>query len=145
MRDDIFDRIVNIEREILNYKTSQNISSRSIKTYKIESSNEFDLTIGPGHPGYTEFITFTADNQKAPFATIVADIYINGVRYHPETSPAFTYTLFQAHYGGVAADIGLHSNTVYWTFYAARASSDKLEIKFTIYATDTGRLEVIKQ
>ena len=153
-------RIKNLNQEATNLKTSQNTGWDSIRAYKIETTNEFDFdytptfTGGQTEEGISFYAKFTADHQDAPFAKMVAKVWVG--------NSAWFRVGHWSEDVSASKDNGLNSNGWVWDVYGNYSPTGtpnkknelswynsisvhgqiNIKVKFIVYATDTGRLVV---
>lgn len=143
MRDDIGEYVAKLEKEIIGFKSTQSISSRSIKVFKSETGNIWDASWTRPTAFVTNevvFFRFVPDNQDAPFVSIQLKAELNGVEFNPDANDFVIANIFE---GTGSSIVSLRSTPYYFGVSLEGGSSigDTTRVKITILATDTGHIE----
>jgi hypothetical protein len=151
-------RIKNLNQEATNLKTSQSTGWDSIRSYKIETTNEFDYAYTPtfvsGQTGETMhvYLKFIADHQEAPFAKAVMKIKVAGASWYrighwaDDVADVKDYGIdtngwVQDNYGNYSpTETPNKRNELSWYNAISFSGQIPIQVKFIIYATDTGRM-----
>lgn len=134
---DIVKEIKNIDHEIKDFKSTQFSGSSNIISYYIETEDTWDIDFTTTVPSHFADITFQADRQFAPLASLKARIFVNGVEqvynngsnFIPELEPIYD----------LAPEGFMQYN---WTINMSGTIGRHIQIKFGVVTTDRGTLTV---
>ncbi len=157
--DSVEARLKRLEDDTRALKGAQFIGFDSVRAYKIETENTWDIdwtpTFGPPQTGVFEhlYMKFTADNQDAPMCNMYIKVLINNsIYYRVSASDDPTGDNGVNMNGTVRDSFGNYSPTpavpntskeVSWyDTLGSKISGTNIKAKFIVYATDTGKLTI---
>lgn len=161
MRDDntVEARLKRLEDDTRALKGAQFAGFDSVRSYKVETTNDWDITWTPTWSSPQQsasedlFMKFIADNQDAPMCNMYITCRINGGAYYRiaysgdpngDNGVWFNGTVRDT-FGNYSPDRPTPSTSkeVSWyDFVRSYNSGQTIELKFTVYATDTGNLRI---
>lgn len=152
MRNDSLEQQLHrLESDIFDFKKAQLVGSDSVRTFINQTNNNPDflwtsVDTGGGFYVKTIDVTFTANTQAAPFASLDALVTFDGTDYDPSTITVGLgrneVTIDQA-FAGYTIDEIRKDNYFKWTVrVVAQQAGTVIAIKFRVHATDRGTVTV---
>ena len=145
MNDDLAKYIGDIKTQIVDFKSTQSIGSKSIKVFKTQTSNDWDAIWTRPNPFTVNSVSvfrFIPDNQDAPFISIRVYAQVNGFDFDPMFADRSAVEIM-SNLGNV---VTLRSNPITFgvSLQGGNQAGDTTRIKITVLGTDTGRIEKVE-
>lgn len=132
----IVKEVKEIDKAIAEFKDVQFSGSSNIISYIIQTENTWDVDFVTTVPSHFVYVTFRADEQTAPLASISARMLINGSEVN-NTGNIFIPELEDIY--DVPPQGFMQAN---WRVNMSAALGTHIQIKFKVKATDRGELTI---
>lgn len=133
----IYSEIKEIDESIKEFKSVQFSGSSNIVSYYIDTEDTWDIDFTTSVSSHFASITFQADRQFAPLASLKATIFVDGVEQIYNDGSNFIPELEDIY------DLAPAGYMQYnWTINMSGPLGRHIQIKFGVISTDIGTLSV---